>query len=140
MPKAQPSFENLSPFSRSVLELYSTALADVRFPDLDLASLRELAGQVRDAQHDVDDLEAQLRHANERVAEQNAALQVRAERALSYARIYAEGNAELTAQIAAIQGAPTSDSSAPKRRGRARRPPEGQLDVLSPRELDEAAE
>jgi predicted nucleic acid-binding Zn-ribbon protein len=120
----------LTPFSREVLELYASELADVRFPDLDLESLHALAAEVDEAQHAVDDLEAQLLEARQRVSERNAALRTRAERALSYARIYAEGNAELSARIDRISK-PAKSESAPKKRGR----PSKQLEVL-----DNAAE
>jgi hypothetical protein len=117
----------LTPFSREVLELYASELADVRFPDLDLKSLHAQAAEVDEAQHAVDDLEAQLLEARQLVSERNAALRTRAERALSYARIYAEGNQALSARIDQISK-PTKSESAPKKRGRPAK--QTQLDVL----------
>ncbi|HEX5659419.1 MAG TPA: hypothetical protein VFX59_19625 [Polyangiales bacterium] len=121
----------LTPFSREVLELYASDLAEVRFPDLDLKALHAQAAEVDEAQHAVDDLEAQLLEARQRVSERNAALKTRAERALAYARIYAEGNHALSERIDAIRGTP---ASAPKKRGRPSKS-SAQLDVL-----DNAAE
>ncbi len=118
----------LTPFSREVLELYASDLKDVRFPDLDLASLHALAAEVGDAQHEVDDLESQLLDAKQRVAERNATLLARAERALSYARIYAEDNDALSQRIERIRR-PTA-SEAPKKRGRPAKSSPQQLDVL----------
>jgi hypothetical protein len=123
----------LSPLTREVLELYASELSDVRFPDLDLASLRALAGEVHAAQEEVDRLEAEVRDARERMNERSAALHAQAERALSYARIYAEGNPKLGELVAAIR-APRGEQPAatPKKRGRPRKEAgaEAQLDVL----------
>lgn len=134
-PNVPASSALLSPFAHDVLELYGSALSDVRFPDLDLAALRSLADEVRDAQDEVDRLAADVQDAKERVAQCSAALHARAERALSYARIYAEGKPELSAQVDAIRrpSAQELESAAPKKRGRPRKAAsghEGQLDVL----------
>jgi chromosome segregation ATPase len=134
MPKSDDSALNapLSSLSRDVLELYATALADVRFPDLDLTTLRSLAAEVADAQQEVDRLESELRDAKERVGEHNAALDARAERALAYARIYAEGHPELKAQIAEIRPQASAERTAPlaKKRTKARKSgDDGQLEV-----------
>jgi hypothetical protein len=125
----------LSPLSREVLELYAAALPEVRFPDLDLATLHALADEVRDAQDEVDRLEAELRDARDRVAQCNAALDARAERALAYARIYAEGNPALLEQVQAVRSFALAEHepSTPKKRGRPRKAGaahEGQLEVM----------
>ena len=137
MPK--PNLTALSPLASEVLELYASALAEVRFPDLDLATLHTLADELRDAQQEVDRLDAEAHDARERVAACSAKLDARAERALAYARIFAEGKPELSALVGAVRphGQPPPESGAPKRRGRPRRAEahEGQLDVL-----DSAAE
>lgn len=132
-PHAIEASAALSPFSRDVLELYASELSEVRFPDLDLAALQALAGEVHDAQEEADRLESELRDARERVAERSAAMHARAERALSYARIYAEGNAALGDRLAAIRAPGRSEASlAPKKRGRPRKDAssEAQLEVL----------
>jgi hypothetical protein len=130
-PQAVDSSALLSPFAREVLELYANELAEVRFPDLDLAALRALATEVQDAQHEVDRLDAEVREAREQVAERSAALHARAERALSYARIFAEGNEELSARVAAIRKqAGGEPAPASKKRGRPRKESPAQLDVL----------
>ncbi|MEY4508880.1 MAG: hypothetical protein RLZZ450_1002 [Pseudomonadota bacterium] len=124
----------LSSRSREILELYASALPEVAFPDLDLASLHACADQLREAQDVVDRLESELHDARELVASQSAALDARAERALAYARIYAEGKPELQAAVSAIRpyGAHDGEAGATKRRGRPRKHEahEGQLDVL----------
>jgi len=125
----------LSLLAREVLDLYASALPEVRFPDLDLASLHTLADQLRDAQEEVDRLDAEARDARERVASCSAQLDARAERALAYARIYAEGKPELQELVSAVRAHSRqleTDSGAAKRRGRPRKAEshEGQLDVL----------
>jgi predicted nucleic acid-binding Zn-ribbon protein len=129
-PHAIDSSAVLSPFAREVLELYASELSDVRFPDLDLAALRALASEVLAEQEEVDRLESEARDARERVAERSATLHARAERALSYARIYAEGNPSLSERVSAIrpQG-PSQSALAQKKRGRPRKD-EAQLEVL----------
>ena len=124
----------LSSRSREILELYASALPEVAFPDLDLASLHVAAEQLRTAQDEVDRLESEVRDARELVASASAALDARAERALAYARIYAEGKPDLQAAVNAIRssGAHDGEGAATRRRGRPRKHEahEGQLDVL----------
>lgn len=137
-PHAIDSSAVLAPFARDVLELYANELSDVRFPDLDLASLRAAASEVLACQEEVDRLEAELRDAHECMAGRNAALHARAERAFAYARIYAEGNPELDERVAAIrpQGA-SSPAAAPKKRGRPKKESAQQAELEA---LDAAAE
>jgi hypothetical protein len=140
MPKPHSSVQSadtlplLSPRSREILALYASALPEVRFPDLDLASLHASADQLREAEDEVDRLESELRDARELVASRNAALDMRAERALAYARIYAEGKPELQAQLSAVRVHAGNEGEAPssRRRGRPRKHEthEGQLHVL----------
>jgi hypothetical protein len=143
MPKFTDSMliASLPAFSREVLELFSAELAEIRFPDLDVESLREAAGRVRDAQAEVDRLEGELQEAQEGVAQQSAALHACAERALAYARVYAEGKPALSAQIDAIRSQPSSDkesATASRKRGRPRK---AQADESSQQNsLDVAAE
>lgn len=140
MPKSHSSAPSagalslLSSRSREILELYASALPEVTFPDLDLASLHVAAEQLRAAQDEVDRLESEVRDARELVSSASAALDARAERALAYARIYAEGKPELQAAVSAIRSSSAHDGegATTKRRGRPRKHDahEGQLDVL----------
>lgn len=124
----------LSSRAREILELYASALPEVAFPDLDLASLHVSAEQLRTAQDEVDRLESELRDAREQLSALSSALDARAERALAYARIYAEGKPELQAAVSAVraQGAHDAEGAATKRRGRPRKHDvhESQLEVL----------
>jgi hypothetical protein len=136
-PSSAPSLGALSMLSsrsREILELYASALPEVAFPDLDLASLHNAADQLRAAQDEVDRLESEVRDARELVASVSASLDARAERALAYARIYAEGKPELQAAVSAIRSSGTHDGegAVTKRRGRPRKNEahESQLDVL----------
>ena len=123
MAKAQPLPENLPPFAREVLELFARQLPDLKFPGLDLGVLEAHAAELAEAQGEVERIEAQLEQARAEAAVRALTLTTMAQRALSYARIYAEGDAELEAQVAEIaerRGGGTSES-APARRRRARR-------------------
>jgi len=137
MPTAPSAPSALPPFARDVLELYATALAEVRFPDVDLGTLESCADALREAQEEVERLDAELQAAQERVQERTSALLARADRALSYARIYAEDNADLSARIGAIGGSAPGDEAASvgaRKRGRPRKVapvPEAQLDMAA---------
>lgn len=117
--------------ARAVLDLFRDVLADVRFPDLDRTTLdptvldrAALEGSERallDAQCALEDAEAALERARAAVAEQTGALAAKTQRALAYAKVFAEGDAELRERLDAI-GAPSKReksvaeaSAAPKR-------------------------
>ena len=120
MPKTAPKLDPTPAFARQVLDLYLEALADVRFPDLDLAALQAARDELQVSQIEIDSLEAELARARAQLDTQVAALNTKADRALAYARVYASGDAALQARIAEVgrkkvaplEGAP------PKRRGR----------------------
>lgn len=109
-------------FARQVIGLYrDEALAEARFPDLDLEILHVAEQALLAAQLEVERCEAQLesaRTARDRVLEQ---LEVKVERALAYARVFATGNPELTARLADLgrkKATPTSERAPPAKRGR----------------------
>jgi hypothetical protein len=115
---------SLPAFARDVLALYVRELSDVRFPDLDRQSLEASAAALRLAQEGAEAQRRALIDAEEAVAQQEAALLAQAQRALAYARIYANGNAKLSAQVDAIAPpgqAAAEDTAVPRRRGRARK-------------------
>jgi hypothetical protein len=131
-PDPQPA--RLPAFARDVLALYERELAEVRFPDLELATLEAAAARLQAAHAEAAARAEALRAAEQAVAEEEQALVGLAERALAYARIFAGGNAELSAEVAAISrpsagaGRPTSSGDEPKKRGRPRKqaPGDGQ--------------
>jgi hypothetical protein len=119
----------------AVLALFEGPLQGVRFPDVDAASLTQLAADVAHGVAAVRDAEQALIAARRAHDERLEALTAKAQRALAYARVFAEGDAELSAQLAdlARRNGPrdrplveAAAPAAPRRRGRPRKvvPPE----------------
>jgi hypothetical protein len=92
----------LSPPVQAVLELFQGPLADVRFADVDAAGLASVAAEVESAAAAVARQEAQLSELRQSLTERQDALLVLAQRALAYARVYAEHDEALTEQLARI--------------------------------------
>ena len=107
---------------RTVLDLFATDLADVRFGDVDAKTLAALASDVESAADAVASAQALLDDARGKLQERQEALLVQAQRALAYARVYAEPDPALTARIETIA------LPRPARRVRA----DGEALVLSP--------
>jgi hypothetical protein len=100
-----------------VLALFAGPLAEVRFPDLDRASLETEATALLRAQHEVEALERSLDLARGRTRDAVAQLTAASQRALAYARVFAMGQPALEEALADVR---TSDSpraeAAPKKR------------------------
>lgn len=110
----------IEPALLTLLGLFDGPLADVRFPDVDRASLTEHAEQVRACASAVEAAEAALTEARLRLRAAREGLAQHGERALAYARVYAAGP---NASAAAVPTAPE-----PSREGEA---PASLLEVLS---------
>src|SRR6266536_288272 len=119
----------IAPPVARLIALFHGELANVRFPGLDATVLDAGAERVRAAAADLARAEAQVAAARASLAEAEQQLLRKGERALAYARIYAE---EAPAIAAALQGlalARSSESPAPapapvdppRRRGRPRK-------------------
>jgi hypothetical protein len=121
-------------FAREVIALYAEALPEVRFPDLDLASLERAAEELHEAQLAVATAAAQLEAAREAARARAELLCERAQRALAYARVFASGDAALSARVAEVgrhDGAPQAEVAAPKKRGRPKKA-NGAASLFSP--------
>ncbi|HEX5753019.1 MAG TPA: hypothetical protein VFZ09_42855 [Archangium sp.] len=126
----------ISPAMRALLEVFSTELSEVKFPDVDAEVLEEAASRVRAQAEAVAKAQAALEAARQVLAEGQEALVQKGQRALAYARVFAEEDAELSTRLEAIplpragrkvaradggvtaEAPAQSDESAPKRRGR----------------------
>ena len=126
----------ISPAMRALLEVFSTELSEVKFPDVDAEVLEEAASRVRAQAEAVAKAQAALEAARQVLAEGQEALVQKGQRALAYARVFAEEDAELSTKLEAIslpragrkvvradggvaaEAPAQSDESAPKRRGR----------------------
>jgi hypothetical protein len=87
---------------RTAIELFETTLAEVRFPDVDAKTLARAAADVDAAGHAVASAQAALESARLALQELQDALLGQVQRALAYARIYAENNEALMQRLNAI--------------------------------------
>jgi len=87
------------PAIQSVLELFKGPLASVRFADIDAAGLASLAAEVESAADEVSAQEAKLAELRQELATRQDALLVLAQRALAYARVYAESHDQLLEEL-----------------------------------------
>lgn len=90
---------SLPPPVLSVLELFKGPLANVRFADVDAAGLATLASDVERAALEVESQEAKLAELRQSLAQAQESLLVLTQRALAYARVYAENNDELLEEL-----------------------------------------
>jgi len=114
--------EGLSTVVCEVLAVFEEDLRGVRFGDLDAERLEEATARVRATQAEVDEardlLDAALRVHEEEVARLGAL----ADKALAYARIYAESDPALRDRLDAVAGADKPPKK--RKRGKKRAPAE----------------
>jgi hypothetical protein len=101
--------------SQRVLTLFHGPLADVRFPDADRNLLDADAEAVRSAAQAVLDADAALSAAKDTLDGAQRQLRERTQRALAYARIFAEAHPGV---LDVLGESPASEVAPPKRRGR----------------------
>ncbi|HLK36536.1 MAG TPA: hypothetical protein VKU41_07265 [Polyangiaceae bacterium] len=92
----------MHPAVQALLDLFGTSLADVRFADVDAPSLARCAAEVEVAAQAEAVARSALDAAHLVLQERQEALLQRAQRALAYARVYAEGDSALSASLEAI--------------------------------------
>jgi ElaB/YqjD/DUF883 family membrane-anchored ribosome-binding protein len=121
----------LPPSVKALVELFKNELSAVTFPGVDGALLEKLSADVQGYTEAVIKAEAALDAARTALRESEEALAVKSQKALAYARVYAEdrpdiaSKVDLVARIAGAAPAPATPardrdagSDAPKRRGR----------------------
>jgi hypothetical protein len=87
---------------QTILALFTTSLADVRFADVDGPTLARLAAGVEAAAEAVAAAQSMLDAERDALQERQDALLQHAQRALAYARVYAEGDVALSEQLDTI--------------------------------------
>jgi hypothetical protein len=92
----------ISPPVQAVIDLFAEPLRDVRFADVGASTLAELAASTQAAAEVVAAREAELAEARQALQERQDALLVQAQRALAYARVYAETDPVLTERLEQI--------------------------------------
>lgn len=90
---------SLAPALQAVVALFRGPLHNVRFADIDAAGLGNLAAEVEAAAAEVEAQEAKLAELRQALSQKQESLAALAQQALAYARIYAEGDDALTAQL-----------------------------------------
>ena len=97
-----PTDDVISAPLQTLLEVFTDELSDVKFPNLDNTTLRGAAQAVMGRRDELLRAEAQVEAAKRQLeASQDALLSV-GQRALAYARVYAEDHAGLSARLEAI--------------------------------------
>ncbi|MBL8620923.1 MAG: hypothetical protein JNK64_06450 [Myxococcales bacterium] len=131
----------LDPSLRELVELFAGPLATVSFPGVDGRRLGTLAAQVEADTAELARLDAAAAALRQRLSDARDDLLQRAQRALAYARVYADGEGppELAAQLDAVvlprtrsqrpapavaTTAATAEPAAPRKRGRPRKEPQ----------------
>jgi hypothetical protein len=92
----------ISPPIQAVLDLFSTSLADERFGDIDAQSLARIAADVQSAANAVAAAQAVLDVARAELHGREEALLLHTQRALAYARVFAENDEALSTRLEAI--------------------------------------
>jgi hypothetical protein len=90
------------PGIQALLDVFQSDLAELRFADLDAATLSGLADELDRRAAEVESQEAKLSELQRALRDQHDLLLAQAQRALAYARVYAERDPELTARLRAI--------------------------------------
>jgi len=122
----------IPPSVKVLLELFKNELSAVTFPGVDVAILEQLIADVKNYTDAVHKAEAALRAAQASLRESEESLAVKSQKALAYARVYAEDQPEIVAKLDAVariagsssgSSAPPArdkdaNSDGPKRRGR----------------------
>lgn len=123
-----PQTDPISPALRALLGLFATDLDTVQFPDTGLDVLEAATQQVKACAEAVSRAQVALETARRALNESQEALLQKGQRALAYARVYAEERPELAQKLEAISlprpprkvsGSEVENGNgAPKRRGR----------------------
>jgi hypothetical protein len=87
---------------QTVLDLFATDLADVRFADVDAKTLERVASEVKSAAEVVASAEVALDVARAALQEKQDVLLQHSQRALAYARVYAESDEAISARLETI--------------------------------------
>lgn len=88
---------------RAIVNLYGETLADVRFPDIDRDRLHAAVAEVEQRSADLQHALATVQAARAELEASQAELHDLARRAHAYARVFAEGDADLSEQVATIR-------------------------------------
>ena len=111
-----PERDPIGSFEHAVLALFDGALSTIGFPGVDRATLTDHARAVSDAQLVVEAAERDLEHSRRELTERSAELGKLVRRAVAYARVLAEDDATLAAQLEALAPRVTEPTRTPRKR------------------------
>lgn len=129
----------LPPELQRLLQLFSS-LPDVRFPDMDAASLQDDVARVKERHLELMHIEAQLQAVRSALDDEHETLLKKGHRLLAYLKVFAEADEVLGGKVAGIslpkirrvvtasvvnpnEPAVVLSADAPKKRGRPRKVP-----------------
>jgi hypothetical protein len=92
----------IAPSIQSLLDLFTTALVEVRFADVNAQTLARAVADVEAASEVVTTAQSALDDARQALQERQETLLQHAQRAVAYARVYAESDEALSARLGAI--------------------------------------
>ncbi len=124
-----PERDPIAAYEHAVLELFAGRLAKTSFPGIDAAVLEDAAEATRRAELVVEAAERSLEEARRELHERASALGKLARRAVAYARVLAEDDADLAERLDAI--APRAGEAAKPARKRKPRADEPLLPALT---------
>ena len=96
------SMTAISPPLQTLLDVFLADLPDVRFGDIDAQSLARSAAEVVEASLLVAAAKVALEQASAALHERQESMLVQGQRALAYARVYAEADESLAARLDAV--------------------------------------
>jgi len=103
----------IAPSLQTLLDVFASDLPAVKFPDVDLPVLEEAAARVKESAEAVARAEAALETARQALQESQEALLLKGQRALAYARVFAEEKPELATKLESI-GLPRAARKGPR--------------------------
>lgn len=137
MSSITPARDPVSEPVAALIEVFGAHADALCFPEVDHSTLEGLAAELRQAAVEVERQERALQQARQLLDERRDALRARAERGLAYARIFAEDDEALRAQLEAIDlGSPPQ----PAAKGAAKRHPPRRSRRTKPAVADETVE
>src|SRR5215218_2448221 len=92
----------ISPSIQAVIDLFQGPLAELRFADVDVTALANLARAADAAAAELAEQEARVSELKQVLADRQDALLLLAQRGLAYARVYAEHDEALSEQLSRI--------------------------------------
>lgn len=116
--------EQIPPQVQELIAVFRDKLGEITFPDVSYSVLEELIERVRERRVEFEEIKTKIDAAQEAVEEAQRELQQKCLRGLAYAKVFAEGNDELSEQLAAIHfgKSPRAPKKTPAERTRKQRP------------------